>query len=93
VKVNHVVKDKEVLKRLVKTQVEKFPDLDKMRAERDLKEIQERKEKSKLEQKEKEVLALQYKEEKMKWVNALDDFNDDDRMISNKDVDDEDDFM
>jgi hypothetical protein len=64
-----------------------------MKAERDLKEIQVRKEKAKIEQKEKDLQALIYKEEKMKWINAVDDFNDEERMVSNKDVDPEDDFL
>lgn len=88
-----MTKDKDVLKRLVKTQIEKFPDLQKLKEERDAKEIRDRKEKMKQEQKEKELQALKFKEEKMKWVEAMDEFNDDERMVSNKDVDPDEDFL
>lgn len=88
-----MAKDKDVLKRISKTQEEKFPDLEKMREERNAKEARERKEKLKMLQKEKEAQELVYKEERMKWVNAMDEYNDDDRMMSNKDIDPEEDFL
>jgi len=91
--VREVEKNKEVLKRLVKTQEEKFPDLEKMREERNAAEAKARKEKLKQEQKEKELLDLKYKEEKQKWIGAMEEYNDDDKMISNKDYNLEEDFL
>lgn len=93
VKVREVAKDKDVLKRISKTQEEKFPNLELMREERNAKEARERREKMKVMQKEKEAQELVHKEEKMKWVNAMEEYHDDDKMISNKDIDPEEDFL
>lgn len=93
IKVREVAKDKDVLKRISKTQEEKFPDLEQMREERNAKEAKERKEKLKLLQKEKEIEEMKYKEEKMKWHNAIDEYNDDEQMVSNKDVDPDEPFF
>ena len=93
VKLRDIEKNKEVLKRLVKSEEEKFPDLEKMREERNAEEARVRKEKMKAEQKEKEIQEMQWKEEKMKWVTAVDDYNDEENMKSNKEYNEEEDFL
>lgn len=93
IKIQDVAKDKDVLKRLVKTQEEKYPNLEDMRAKRDAEEARLKKEHMKQLQKEKEAQEAIYRAEKLKWNDSINHFNDDEKMMSNKDVNPDDDFM
>ena len=60
VKVRDIEKDKDVLKRITKTQDEKFPDLEAMRLERNARENKIKKEKMKAEAKEKDLRDMEH---------------------------------
>jgi hypothetical protein len=95
VKMKEIEKQKEVLKAIVKTQEEKFPDLEQMRLQRNAQEAKERKELQKKLEKEKAEIDEKKKEEEMKWKNSVNQYNDYDNMKGNKDADfnPEDDFL
>ena len=58
-----------------------------MRLERNARENQIKKEKMKAEAKERDIKDMEYKEKKAQWTNALDEYNDYDKMKTNTDPD------
>lgn len=93
VKVKDVPKDKPVVKKLYKTKREEYPDLAKLRAE---KEKQIIKKKKAIARQQREMINNQKAEkdaEMQQWDEAKYDFYDEDEMTSNTNGVDMDDFM
>lgn len=97
IKVKNVERGKDIVKALYKSKEEKFPDLRKLRQEKENKMMREQKVKNRLEKAAQNEVESERRAEAKKWEDARDDFDDEDNMVSNKDQagewDDEDDFM
>lgn len=89
----NVPKDKDIIKKLYKTKKEEYPDLAKLKQEREREVIEQNKKKARLEAEAKNKQEAEWKAEKQKWNDAVYDFMDSGEMTSNQDNVDFDDFM